>query len=70
MRTAAGSVGHRGHPVPAVTPARDWRRAVATDPRLVEGESDQASPAQFCFGANASAAPATPQTIEIVPDQE
>jgi hypothetical protein len=53
-----------------VTPARDWRRAVATDPRLVEGESDQASPAQFCFGANASAAPATPQTIEIVPDQE
>jgi len=37
---------------------------------VVEGEPDHALPAQFCFGANASAAPATSQTLEIVPEHE
>jgi len=36
---------------------------------VVGGESDHSLPARFCFGANASAAPAAPQTTEIVPQQ-
>jgi hypothetical protein len=69
-RIAAGSVDHRGHPVPAVTPERDGRRAVATDPRLVASVSEWSNSAPFCSAVKASASPARADVIEFVPERQ
>jgi hypothetical protein len=67
MRIAAGRVGHRGGPVPAVAPEPDRRGAVGTGPRLVERESCWRWAALFCLPTRASAAPTPAESFAAVP---